>query len=352
MTKTTWARPVGTILLAAVLLAMSGSMAWATAYEYRGRSLVPHGVSLGDHDMSRMTESEARALIVSVVADPLMRPVKVKSIESEFVFDPADALSIDIEEMLTQAYSPRRSAPFAARIAHEILGRELPLEVRPSYVLDEASTLAWLKTTAEQIDRAASDATLDVVESRIRITPEQSGLRTDVDKGLEALKAVFEDESALLAEGERFAELPVEEVAAAVTADSFGKTIVVDLSERRVRLFNGEALLKSYRCAIGKPTHPTPTGAFEITAKRYMPTWGNPGSTWAKDMPASIPPGPGNPLGTRALNLSASAIRFHGTSDVGSIGTAASHGCMRMVRHDIEDLYQRVEVGTPVYIVP
>jgi lipoprotein-anchoring transpeptidase ErfK/SrfK len=69
-------------------------------------------------------------------------------------------------------------------------------------------------------------------------------------------------------------------------------------------------------------------------------------------MPRSIAPGPTNPLGTRALNLTAPSIRFHGTTNIGSIGTAASHGCMRMRRPDIEDLYERVEVGTKVFIIP
>jgi lipoprotein-anchoring transpeptidase ErfK/SrfK len=67
-------------------------------------------------------------------------------------------------------------------------------------------------------------------------------------------------------------------------------------------------------------------------------------------MPAYIPPGPSNPLGTRALNLDASGIRIHGTTQDWSIGHAASHGCMRMHRWDVEELYELVEVGTPVII--
>lgn len=68
-------------------------------------------------------------------------------------------------------------------------------------------------------------------------------------------------------------------------------------------------------------------------------------------MPRFIPPGPNNPLGTRALNLNVSGIRIHGTPNVASIGTAASHGCVRMVRRDIEELYELVDVGTRVLIV-
>jgi len=85
-----------------------------------------------------------------------------------------------------------------------------------------------------------------------------------------------------------------------------------------------------------------------------MPTWYNNGSDWAKNMPATIGPGPGNPLGTRALYLNAAGIRIHGipSSEDWSIGSAASHGCMRMHRWDAEDLYPRVPVGTRVIIVP
>jgi lipoprotein-anchoring transpeptidase ErfK/SrfK len=80
-----------------------------------------------------------------------------------------------------------------------------------------------------------------------------------------------------------------------------------------------------------------------------MPTWVNPDPEgWGASMPAMIPPGPSNPLGLRAINWSASGIRFHGTSDIGSIGTPASHGCVRMYNEDVIELYDMVEVGTPI----
>ncbi|MGH2729382.1 MAG: L,D-transpeptidase family protein, partial [Actinomycetota bacterium] len=92
-----------------------------------------------------------------------------------------------------------------------------------------------------------------------------------------------------------------------------------------------------------------PEGIWEITEKRYLPTWVNPDPEgWGKDMPASIPPGPGNPLGLRALNWSAPAIRFHGTSATYSLGYNASHGCVRMSNDDVIALYDMVDVGTPI----
>ena len=108
---------------------------------------------------------------------------------------------------------------------------------------------------------------------------------------------------------------------------------------------------KQYRVATGTGGYPTPHGQFHITAKRLNPTWYNPNSDWSRGMPAFIGPGPSNPLGTRAMNLNASGIRIHGTPDSGSIGTNASHGCIRMQMHEAEDLFERVEVGTPVLVI-
>jgi L,D-transpeptidase ErfK/SrfK len=95
----------------------------------------------------------------------------------------------------------------------------------------------------------------------------------------------------------------------------------------------------------------TPQGHFEIVNKRVNPTWVNPATTtWGKDEPAVIPPGPDNPLGTRAMDLSAPGIRIHGTPDDASIGHWASHGCVRMHIADAEALFDLVDVGTPVII--
>ena len=98
--------------------------------------------------------------------------------------------------------------------------------------------------------------------------------------------------------------------------------------------------------------YPTPMGHWTIVNKRVNPTWYNPAKdTWGKDEPAFIPPGPDNPLGTRALDLDAPGIRIHGTPSDSSIGHWASHGFIRMHIPDSEDLFGRVEIGTPVIIV-
>ncbi len=350
MSSSTVTRTALSVVLAVALLAASATMAWAAAFDFQARSTVPAGVTIAGTDLSGMSEAQARSAIESAVSSPVMRPVAVTADGKQFTFDPRGAVTVDVDAMLGEAFAPRRKAALVARLRSDVAGTPLTTEVEPRYSVDATALAEWLSGVAKQVDRRAVNASLTVENSAVRIVPEASGRKTDPDGAAKALAAAFAGQAAL-ADTTRTVVLPVAEVAPKVKASSFGKTIVVDLSERKIRLFNGATLEKTYRCAIGTPDHPTPAGHFEIVQKRYMPTWMNPGSEWAKSMPKSIPPGPTNPLGTRALNLSASGIRFHGTTNIGSVGTAASHGCMRMVRGDIEDLYDRVEVGTQVYIV-
>ncbi|MCB0881525.1 MAG: L,D-transpeptidase family protein [Thermoleophilia bacterium] len=135
------------------------------------------------------------------------------------------------------------------------------------------------------------------------------------------------------------------------TRDAMVGKIVVDLSERTLRLYRDGKVFKRYKVAVGQPAYPTPTGTFKVVNKQVDPTWMPPSSPWAKGL-GPIPPGPGNPLGTRWIGTSAPAVGIHGTYADYSIGTAASHGCMRMHIPDVEDLYKYVSVGMPVVINP
>jgi lipoprotein-anchoring transpeptidase ErfK/SrfK len=102
--------------------------------------------------------------------------------------------------------------------------------------------------------------------------------------------------------------------------------------------------------ATGQAAYPTPLGNFTIATKQLNPWWNPPDSDWAAGA-SPIPPGPGNPLGTRWMGLSEPLVGIHGTPDAASIGYSASHGCIRMRIPEAEWLFERVKVGTPVYIV-
>ncbi len=127
--------------------------------------------------------------------------------------------------------------------------------------------------------------------------------------------------------------------------------IRIDISERRLYLYDGEEVVKTYPVAVGVSRYPTPKGDFRIINKAYHPTWTPPPSPWAAGL-EPVPAGPGNPLGTRWMGLSTPHVGIHGTYASGSIGTAASHGCIRMYIRDVEEIFELVYVGTPVQIVP
>jgi lipoprotein-anchoring transpeptidase ErfK/SrfK len=127
--------------------------------------------------------------------------------------------------------------------------------------------------------------------------------------------------------------------------------IVVDLSDCRLYLYKDGKLVKTYSVAVGQPAYPTPTGDYSIVSMIMNPTWIPPDSPWAKGL-EPIPPGPGNPVGTRWIGTSAPGVGIHGTPSDYSIGTHASHGCIRMHMWDVEGLFALVTVGMPIHIQP
>jgi lipoprotein-anchoring transpeptidase ErfK/SrfK len=126
--------------------------------------------------------------------------------------------------------------------------------------------------------------------------------------------------------------------------------VTVNRDGFRLTLFKNLRRVKTYPIAVGAIGLETPAGLYTIQNKQVNPTWNVPDSEWAGKLAGkSIPPGPDNPLKARWMGIYNGA-GIHGTSDLGSLGSAASHGCVRMAVTDVIDLYERVDVGTPVYI--
>jgi lipoprotein-anchoring transpeptidase ErfK/SrfK len=135
-----------------------------------------------------------------------------------------------------------------------------------------------------------------------------------------------------------------------LTRQNFGPVIVVRRGSHRLYLYRGARFWRTFGVAVGQPIYPTPLGRFYIAVKQRNPWWYPPDSAWAAGA-SPIPPGPGNPLGTRWMGLSWGGIGIHGTPDAASIGYSASHGCIRMRIAEAEWLFERVRIGTPVFIV-
>jgi lipoprotein-anchoring transpeptidase ErfK/SrfK len=136
----------------------------------------------------------------------------------------------------------------------------------------------------------------------------------------------------------------------AVTEKTIGPVIVIRRGSNELTLYNGAKVVRQFRVATGQTIYPTPLGKFSIVVKWKNPWWYPPASPWAKGE-KPVPPGPGNPLGTRWMGLSSPGVGIHGTPESGSIGYSLSHGCIRMLIPQAEWLFDHVRIGTPVYIV-
>ena len=132
-------------------------------------------------------------------------------------------------------------------------------------------------------------------------------------------------------------------ISSSATPAATTRVIVVSLEDRKLALVENGEVVKTYSVAVGKPSTPSPTGEFTIARRVMNPTYHHDGRT--------VLPGPRNPVGDRWMGLSEHGYGIHGTNEPNSIGKAASHGCIRMGKADIEDLYTRVEVGDQVEIV-
>jgi lipoprotein-anchoring transpeptidase ErfK/SrfK len=216
----------------------------------------------------------------------------------------------------------------------------LPVRIRG------AAVRSYVRRLSARFDREAVDAGLVFRGIRPWATRERWGRKVDRSQ---AAKAIVR---ALARNRRDPIRLRFEAVRPRVTRRSLTwPAIVIQRESRVLRLYAGTRLWRTFGVAVGQSSYPTPLGLYEIAVMWRDPWWYPPDSDWARGS-SPIPPGPGNPLGTRWMGLSASGVGIHGTPDAASIGYSASHGCIRMHISSAEWLFNHVSIGTPVYIVP
>jgi lipoprotein-anchoring transpeptidase ErfK/SrfK len=204
---------------------------------------------------------------------------------------------------------------------------------------------AWVRSLAKEVRTDPVDARFRLKGTVPVVVPDTWGRRLDV---LGATAAI----AAALKQPDRGpVELPTKVVKPAVTARSLPPALVVDRTLHRVTLYSKRGVkLRALGVAVGQSAYPTPVGRFEIVTKQRNPWWYPPNSAWAAGE-HPVPPGPGNPLGTRWMGISSPGVGLHGTPDAASVGYSASHGCIRMRIPDAEWLFVHVRVGSPVWII-
>lgn len=345
------ASKVLSVVMSVLMFAISAVAVWAVVSDYALRGIVAKGAALVGHDLGGMTDTQVRATIDEYVSTPVMRPLTVAGDSKSWTLDPKGIVSVDTDAMTAEAYAPTRKATLVERLISRLADKPLPVDVKPVYSVDATAVAGWVKQTAALVDRPPVDAKRDLVDYGLHITPGVSGATVEQAKAIEQISQALTSDAAR-ASASKVASLPITVVAPSVDASSFGTAIVVSLSQTRVRLFNGDQLITEYLCAPGQPAWPTPKGDFKIVNKQANAPWINPNSAWSASMPPIIPGGAGNPMGDRKIAINVPGVFLHGIprSEYSSIGTHASHGCMRMMPSSIHDLYGRVKIGDPVFI--
>ena len=333
---------VGILMLLGVL-GVAG-VAYATydlSRDHEGRILP--GAKIAGVDVGGMDREEAIAAVRAAVRPALTREVTVTWEDRTWSTTPKEmGAKSDARAAVEAALAASGDATFVDKARMRVLGERLDFRRAVAIRYPYKGTKGFIAGIASSFDREAQDASIDYSSGWVEIVDSRRGREVRQAPSVAALREA-------LVSGTDEAELEVRAVEPEVTADAFRQVLLVHIGDNKLYLYEDGEIVREWKVATGQPEYMTPSGLFEVTEKRYLPTWVNPApTTWGASMPASIPPGPGNPLGLRAINWSAPAIRFHGTSATYSLGYNASHGCVRMSNDDVIELYDLIEVGTPI----
>lgn len=331
-----------------VLGLLGGGTAYAAyRYDRSASDRILPGVSIAGVDVGDMTRDEAVRVVEEHADLRLTDDISVRAGGATWVVTPAAlGMTADVERSVDEAFALAEDMSFFSRLYHRIADLRVERAVDLGYAYDGGAVEAFVQQATEEVAVPTVDARIALEDDALVTRRSQEGVEL---KAQVAAKKILRS----LARRADSVDIPLKQIAPEVTTASLGQTIVVDLSDNSLQLYEGLRVVKEYGVATGTPGYPTPVGTFEIVDKRENPTWVNPDPEgWGAGLPASIGPGPGNPLGTRAMYLNAPGIRIHGTWDSSSIGTAASHGCIRMHIEDSEELYELVELGARVIVKP
>ena len=331
--------------MAALLLLAVGAYALDSA----NSDQVADGVRVGDVEVGGLSAEQARKRLHARLAQPLEKTVTVTFEGTEYRLSP-DRLELraDVDGMVDAALDASRSGALPARVWRYATGGSVDREIAPQIAYSADALDGFLEEVTGEINRPPSDATVDPSPASLNAVPAQDGVTVRGDDLSSRVRSAIESPD------DRTVSVPADRVKPEVTTDELAEEypayITIDRASFQLRFWKDLKLARTYTIAVGAAGYETSTGVYNVESKQVDPTWYVPDSDWAGDLAGEVvPPGPDNPLQARWMGFFAGA-GIHGTSDVGSLGSAASHGCIRMAVPDVIELYDLVPLGTPIYI--
>ena len=332
---------LGLALVALSLLVAAAPAAAQTPPEERIRA----GVTVAGVDVGNLTVAEATARLEQTLAPTLEQDVVVTAAGRRFALK-ASALKYDFRADRTalRALYAGQAAPPAPD------GTLPPASATPSVAYKRKPVWRFARRVAAAVRIAPRDARLRYTLTRLSKIPGRKGRSMPVKPVVAAIEAALADPAVARTIAPKLVRV-TPRIQTKELAKAYPTVITIDRDNFRLRLFKRLRIVKRYGVAVGMPEYPTPTGLFAIQSKQVNPTWTAPNSPWAGEMAGQQVAGgaPDNPLRARWMGV-AGSVGIHGTGQPWSIGTRASHGCIRMTESDVIDLFGRVSIGTPVLI--
>ena len=339
-----------TTLLAATLVGLVGlptGVGYAAfQHDRKVAHVLPRATLIGGIDVSGLSRQQAVVTVEHAISARLDSPGTLLVGDRSYRVTARElGVAADVPAAVDAALRKARSGSWISRSWSRLRGKAVHPVVE---VKVTAPVVAGLQRIVDRAAAAAAkpaaDADAELVGGWVSFTPARPGLAVDKAVALAALQASLVDGTP-----RRVDPHPVQPK---VTDAAFDTVLLVRANENKLYVYKHGKIATQFDVATGMLAYPTPLGRFTVTRKRFLPTWVNPhpNEGWGRFEPKTIGPGPHNPLGLRALNLSAPNIRIHGTPADSSIGYNASHGCIRMHNRDVVKLYPMVPKGTTVFI--
>ena len=331
-----------------LLLVMAGVV---YAYDANRTHVIAEGIRIDGIDVGGLTAGTAAARVKTQVVDPLAAPVTATYRSSSFELTSTEArVGVDVDGAVDEALRRSRSGNLLERTFRAVTGTKVSADVDVEITHDPKAVDAVARNVAEELTEPAVNAEVDLSKGDIEIRRSKEGRRVLTNRLRRDLTAALTDPEAV-----RTVRIRTKKVVPDVTTDRVAERypaiIIVDRKNFRLTLYKHLRKAKVYKVAIGKAGMDTPTGLYKIENKAENPAWHVPDSEWAGKLAGKVipPDDPRNPIEARWMAIYDGA-GIHGTEAIESLGTAASHGCVRMAIPDVIELYDQVPVMSPVYI--
>jgi lipoprotein-anchoring transpeptidase ErfK/SrfK len=339
------------IVATAVAVLLLGGAGGVYAYDQARAEKIAKGVRVGAVDVGGLTAEQARAKLRRAVLEPLSRPVVVRARGRRFTLTPKAAnVGVDIDGSVRAALVASREGNVVVRTWRGVRGEPLDERVELDVSYSRRAIERVVRRVRKAVDKPAVDASLNLEEGDVTPRASERGRRVLVRRLKAELRSRLLDVGAVKTVRARTKVLEPK-VTTAELAEKYPAVVVVNRGAFKLTLYKDLKPVKTYGIAVGQVGLETPAGLYRVQNKAVNPDWSVPNSDWAGDLAGTVVPGgtPENPLKARWMGIYAGA-GIHGTDATGSIGTAASHGCIRMTIPDVIELYDQVPLNAPVYI--